>query len=284
MDGVLLWLARARMRRRLMVILGLVGPLVWMLGAASDAHVSAPISRVVWEPLSRQSPGQSSGPGSALVSEQSLIRTHTRWQWPLRPASVIRPFLAPPTPYAAGHRGIDLAAEPGTTITAPAGATVSFAGVVVDRPVLTLDHGGGVLSSYEPLTATAGLAVGSTVRTGDVIGTVATGGHCHGGCLHIGVRIDNAYVSPLLFFDRVPPAVLLPLHPAGAFGGAGIILPGRPVTRSGARMRDAVALLESFRRDVGVDLGRPETRVSQQFLHRTQVGPTVEEVGCGCMP
>ncbi len=132
-----------------------------------------------------------------------------RWSWPVAPPRVIGPFAAPPTPYAAGHRGIDLAAIAGTPVTSPSDARVRFAGVVVDRPVLTLDHGGGVLSSYEPLSTSLG--AGDPVGRGAPLGQVAAGGHCDGACLHVGVRVDGAYVSPLLFFDSVPPSVLLPL-------------------------------------------------------------------------
>ncbi|MFF1572889.1 murein hydrolase activator EnvC family protein [Leifsonia sp. NPDC058292] len=150
---------------------------------------------------------------SQATIDQSVPVPDRRWNWPLRPPVVARGFEAPATPYAAGHRGIDLAAASGAAVAAPAAATVRFAGVVVDRPVLTLDHGSGVLSSYEPLASS--LAVGETVSTGQPIGTVAAGGHCGTACLHIGVRVDGAYVSPLLFFDRVPRAVLLPLGRPG---------------------------------------------------------------------
>jgi murein DD-endopeptidase MepM/ murein hydrolase activator NlpD len=150
------------------------------------------------------------------------VRPRPRWQWPVRPAAVIHGFEAPPTQYAAGHRGIDLAAAAGAPVTAPADGTVRFVGTVAGRPVVTLDHGGGVLSSYEPVAATvstfSALTVGATVRAGETIGVVATGGHCEARCLHVGVRIDGAYVSPLLFFDRVPRAILLPLHHADARG------------------------------------------------------------------
>ena len=131
------------------------------------------------------------------------------WAWPVPSHVVTAPYAAPATRYAAGHRGIDLAAPPGSVVTAPDDAVVRFVGVVVDRPVLTLDHGDGVLSSYEPVASE--MTVGSVVGRGAVIGSVAAGGHCDGGCLHVGVRIAGEYVSPLLFFAKVPPSILLPL-------------------------------------------------------------------------
>jgi hypothetical protein len=77
------------------------------------------------------------------------------WGWPLSPPhTVTRPFEAPPTTYAAGHRGVDLAAGSGDPVYAPAEGVVSFAGVVVDRPVLSITHAGDLVSSIEPVTAT----------------------------------------------------------------------------------------------------------------------------------
>jgi murein DD-endopeptidase MepM/ murein hydrolase activator NlpD len=136
-----------------------------------------------------------------------------RWLWPVPSHTPVAGYAAPPTRYAAGHRGIDLSVTPGTPVAAPAEAVVRFAGVVVDRPVVTLDHGGGVLSSYEPVVSA--LPVGSAVARGAVIGTVAAGGHCADMCLHLGVRVDGEYVSPLRFLARVPRAILLPLGPSG---------------------------------------------------------------------
>ena len=82
-----------------------------------------------------------------------------------------------------------------------------FAGVVVDRPVLSIDHGGGVISSYEPVLTT--LVEGDVVTRGDVIGTVLPG-HCASVCVHLGVRVDGQYVSPLRFLGGIPRAILLP--------------------------------------------------------------------------
>ncbi|MEN2741970.1 M23 family metallopeptidase [Microbacterium sp. X-17] len=167
----------------------------------------------------------------STAASSTISRVSPRWSWPLAPLRMVRPYEAPPSPYAAGHRGIDLAAAPGATVTAPSEATVHFVGVVVDRPVLTLDHGSGVLSSYEPVVA-AGLAVGDPVTRGMVLGVVGEGAHCSGACLHVGVRVDGEYVSPLLFFDRPPRAVLLPQRPGGASRAA---THDRPVRRGDGR-------------------------------------------------
>ncbi|QNE37544.1 M23 family metallopeptidase [Leifsonia shinshuensis] len=181
----------------------------------------------------RAASGVADAAASPIPGDTALARPRAsaRWSWPLSPPRVVGAYAAPPSPYAAGHRGIDLAARPGATVTAPSDATVHFVGVVVDRPVLTLDHGSGVLSSYEPLAA-AGLAVGDRVTRGMPLGVVGEGAHCSGACLHVGVRVDGEYASPLLFFERLPRSVLLPLHagrasPASA-GGRPAAPRGRP--------------------------------------------------------
>ncbi|MCX7522130.1 peptidoglycan DD-metalloendopeptidase family protein [Microbacterium sp. STN6] len=134
-----------------------------------------------------------------------------RWAWPLAPPwRVLRGFEAPETRYSAGHRGIDLMAAPGDAVLAPEAGTIYFTGQVAGRPVVTLELDDAVLVSFEPVTSA--LAKDSTVTRGDRIGTLATGGHCNLHCMHVGVRVNGRYVSPLLYLGGVPRAVLLPLH------------------------------------------------------------------------
>lgn len=187
-----------------------------------------------------------------------------RWSWPVRGThQIMRPFLAPTTEFGAGHRGIDIAAI--GAVLAPADGVIHFAGVVVDRPLLSLDHGGGILSSYEPVEPLA--KRGDTVHRGDVIGQLLPG-HCTESCLHFGVRVDGGYVSPLLFLGGLEHSVLLPTRPLG----------------SGAGVRARVALPQPLDRDVSVQLGRTEARVTKHLLYRTQVGAAVEQVRCRGVP
>ncbi|MCY7405392.1 MAG: M23 family metallopeptidase [Cryobacterium sp.] len=134
------------------------------------------------------------------------------WRWPLsEPHVMIRAFVAPESRYASGHRGIDLAALANDEVFAPHDGVVSFAGHVVDRPVLSIMQPGDVITTVEPVDAL--VTMGDRVRAGQVIGTVASGGHCPPGCLHLGVRLHGWYVSPLLFLGNLPRAVLLPAVP-----------------------------------------------------------------------
>ncbi|MDY7544251.1 MULTISPECIES: M23 family metallopeptidase [unclassified Cryobacterium] len=135
------------------------------------------------------------------------------WAWPLAlPHRVLREFRAPVSEYADGHRGIDLAAHAGDPVYAVADGTLTFAGIVVDRPAVSLSHGDGLVSSMEPVLAL--VAAGDSVRRGQLIGRVATGGHCGDGCLHLGARTSGRYVSPMRYLGGVPHAVLLPAESA----------------------------------------------------------------------
>jgi murein DD-endopeptidase MepM/ murein hydrolase activator NlpD len=132
------------------------------------------------------------------------------WGWPVAPPPrVLRAFEAPPTPYTAGHRGLDLATLMDTPVYAPHAGIVSFAGMVAGRPVLSIAHGENLVSSFEPVKAL--VSAGESVSRGQLIGVVASGGHCGGACLHFGVRLHGQYVSPMLVLGGVVRAVLLPL-------------------------------------------------------------------------
>lgn len=131
------------------------------------------------------------------------------WLWPVDgPRTLVQPYRAPAHAYGAGHRGVDVPAPPGTSVHAPADGVVAFAGVVVDRPLLTIDHGDGHVSTFEPVVAS--LSPGDPVAAGDPIGIVATGGHVAASSLHVGVRRDGDYINPMLLFGKVSRAVLLP--------------------------------------------------------------------------
>ncbi|MGT2463966.1 M23 family metallopeptidase [Sinomonas atrocyanea] len=138
--------------------------------------------------------------------------TESGWTWPLEPQpAVAHPFDPPARPWLSGHRGVDLAGAPGAAVRAPQAGTVSFSGWVVDRPVVTIDHGGGLRSSFEPVQAM--VPVGSAVAQGEEFGVVSVPGRAHcadGACLHWGVRRGEDYVDPLAFLGDHRPSVLLP--------------------------------------------------------------------------
>lgn len=134
-----------------------------------------------------------------------------QWSWPIDPPwLVLREFQGPPTVYAAGHRGIDLASSWGAPVYSPADGTVFFSGWVVDRPVLSIAHEGGLVSSFEPVDAT--VVAGQQVLEGQQVGDVAAGAHCTADCIHVGLRLHGDYISLMLMLRGVPRAVLYPVE------------------------------------------------------------------------
>jgi len=116
------------------------------------------------------------------------------WKWPVATGpEVVRDFEAPESEWGPGHRGLDLRAPVGTVVVAPVSGRIHFTGDVVNRGVATIRTASGWLVSMEPVRVHE--EVGSRVRAGQRIGRVATG-HCPGGCLHIGLRIEGQYRSP----------------------------------------------------------------------------------------
>jgi murein DD-endopeptidase MepM/ murein hydrolase activator NlpD len=129
-----------------------------------------------------------------------------RWAPPLAGApAVVRPFDPPARPWLPGHRGVDLAGAPGQEVRAAGAGVVAFAGMVAGRGVVSIDHPGGLRTTYEPVTP--------TVRTGDHVAALSllgrldsawapeAGGHpgCPvQACLHWGLRRGSVYLDPLL--------------------------------------------------------------------------------------
>src|SRR5688572_30447070 len=65
---------------------------------------------------------------------------------------VVQAFRAPASEYGAGHRGVDLRARPGTPVRAALGGTVTFSGVVAGTVWVTVNHGGGLSTTYGSLS------------------------------------------------------------------------------------------------------------------------------------
>lgn len=148
----------------------------------------------------------SAGPGALALTGSY----EPPWSWPVNPEpSVLRHFQPPPEKWLAGHRGVDLRTGAAQQIRSPAAGRVVFVGTVVDRPVITLDLGGGLLSSFEPVVSK--LQKGEGVTEGQPIGTASTAPHCPVSCVHWGVRLNGEYVNPLNYVSDRRPSVLLPL-------------------------------------------------------------------------
>jgi len=169
------------------------------------AVATAPAAAGLASP-SAASTARSAGPAAGRVP---LLRP------PLR-GPVVRGFEPPAGPYDAGHRGIDLGAPPGSPVGAPAAGRVVFAGRVAGAGWVSVEIAPGVVVTLGPL-ALASATRGRTVAALDPLGRLAPGHGAgpHSG-LHLGLRVDGAYVDPLPYLlGRLPPR----LAALGAPGG-----------------------------------------------------------------
>lgn len=164
---------------------GLRGHLGWVLGVCVVAVVSM-------EPLATAAP-------------------EGRFGWPLQPRpAVVRRFDKPTHDWLPGHRGVDLAGGEGQPVLSAGEGIVVFAGTVADKPVVSIDHPGGLRTTYEPVRAE--VPVGERVGRGSRIGTLESGHPgCATPCLHWGARAEGGrgrrgreYLDPLGLLHLTP--------------------------------------------------------------------------------
>jgi murein DD-endopeptidase MepM/ murein hydrolase activator NlpD len=135
----------------------------------------------------------------------------THWSPPIDgELTVSRAFEHLPHRFAAGHRGADLRGSPSSPVLAAGDGVVVFAGMVAGRPLVSIDHPGGLRTTYEPVDPS--VAAGQQVARGSPIGTLTVG---HPGCpvqacLHWGLRRGETYLDPLSLL-RSPRVRLLPM-------------------------------------------------------------------------
>jgi murein DD-endopeptidase MepM/ murein hydrolase activator NlpD len=154
---------------------------------------------------------------STPVAHAAPGATPTReFGWPLSPTPpVVRRFELPAQRWLPGHRGVDLAAPAGATVYSAGAGVVHFAGSVAGKPVVSVRHPDGLLTTYEPVTAT--LRAGAPVARGSPLGVLESGHPgCPGSCLHWGARrgagSSATYLDPLAFLGVVR-VRLKPLQP-----------------------------------------------------------------------
>ena len=144
--------------------------------------------------------------GAALfvVHTEAAAATTPVWGWPLPGDSFVdRPFRPPATAWGAGHRGVDLRGEQDESVLAAGPGQVTYAGLLAGRGVVTVTHGNGLRTTYEPVSPVVG--VGTRVEHGDVLGTLTSGhGSCRPGttCLHWGLLRGETYLDPLALITQ----------------------------------------------------------------------------------
>lgn len=185
---------------------------------------------------------------------------------------VIQTF-APRGDYA-GHWGVDFDVPLGTTVHPAGPGLVTFAGRVVDNLTVTIDHGGGVRTSYSYLALVTTTA-GALVTTSSVVGDT---GLDHGTpALHFSLRAGTRYVDPMtaLRCAWVPGAAvrLRSLSAAQLYPRRRARHPGRNLRSSARRPSrcggSGLPAIRSLRRDLLAG-GRPvaEGRTASVFRRR----------------
>jgi hypothetical protein len=197
----------------------------------------------------------------ALLSLLVVPPAEAAWRWPLR-GEVRRPFAVNAArPYDAGqHRGVDLAARPGSVVRSACAGRVRFAGRIASSGGVVSVRCGALVATYLELGAVHAVR-GRRVGAGAGLGVVGPAAH-----LHLGAREAHSgrYVDPLTLLrtprgptlgpapDVVPPPrrpgtpapriapvpAQVPAHvPVVAWAGLGLVAAGLPVGGLLARHR-----------------------------------------------
>ncbi len=160
------------------------------------------------------------GVGSYFTPEgESLRRAFLRS--PVKHSRISSRFsmrrVHPVTGIARAHRGVDYAADPGTPVQATAAGVVTEAryGAEPGRFV-RLRHGGSYTSVYMHLSRIeGGIAPGTEVKQGQILGYVGKTGNATGYHLHYGLEQGDRYVDPLRL--QFPAADPVPTNHWGRF-------------------------------------------------------------------
>ena len=99
------------------------------------------------------------------------------------------------------HAGIDIGAPYGAPVIAADEGTVTYAGVMSGYGnVIVVDHGGGIATTYNHLSAFS-VSSGQSVGRGVPIGAVGCTGYCTGPHLHFEVRVNGSPVDPMPYLQ-----------------------------------------------------------------------------------
>lgn len=99
------------------------------------------------------------------------------------------------------HSGIDLAADGGTPILAPANGVVLYSGYLqLSGNTIVVEHGGGMKSMFFHMSERM-VEQGDTITQNDIIGLVGTTGYSTGNHLHYEVKIGSQSINPWLLFS-----------------------------------------------------------------------------------
>lgn len=177
--------------RRLTAIRGLAAGLATALlvaAAATAAPGAHQLPPSIGRPIPARSPASLQAPAPA--PGEACRRP---WLAPVD-APITDPFRPPDHRYGPGNRGIEYGTELGQDVLAVADGVVEFAGPVAGRPVVVIDHGGGLRSSYVHLVERS-VGRGLTVERGQRIAAADL-------AFHLGARLNRRYLDPAELIER----------------------------------------------------------------------------------
>jgi murein DD-endopeptidase MepM/ murein hydrolase activator NlpD len=151
------------------------------------------------------------GVGSGVTAAAQTAGAGAQLLPPLpMPLTVVRDFAPPLHPWAAGNRGVDLAAYAGERVSAATSGLVIYAGMLAGRGVISVRNG-SLRTTYEPVDPL--VRSGDSVVAGELIGYVSPAADAcgpPGSCLHWGALQSDQYIDPMGLL-RAPRVRLLPI-------------------------------------------------------------------------
>ena len=99
------------------------------------------------------------------------------------------------------HAGIDIGAAYGSSVWAADAGTVTYVGSMSGYGnVVIVDHGGGLATTYNHLSAFS-VSSGQSVGRGQQVGAIGCTGYCTGPHLHFEVRVNGSPVDPMPYLQ-----------------------------------------------------------------------------------
>jgi murein DD-endopeptidase MepM/ murein hydrolase activator NlpD len=137
-----------------------------------------------------------------LISRAGKVLASLPSRWPVRGAvnSEFGGRQSPWTKSGEFHSGIDIAADRGTSVQAPAAGVVSFAGTHAEYGLTVIvDHGQDLRTIYGHLSKIS-VASGQTIARGAQLGLTGNSGRSSGPHLHYEILVNGRSVNPRAYF------------------------------------------------------------------------------------
>jgi hypothetical protein len=180
------------------------------IGGATGSSVASAVSRIIPSApdevdrlsMAVREEGEKLRALERLISRAGKALAALPSRWPVR-GPVNSEFGGRRSPWTSGsefHSGIDIAAERGTPVQAPAAGTVAFAGPHAEYGLtVVVDHGEDLRTIYGHLSK-IGVALGQKIERGGELGLTGNTGRSSGPHLHYEILVRNRPVNPRAFF------------------------------------------------------------------------------------